>query len=346
MKKFTTTALFSFGKNVFPFLALFLFALWYRFSRLDAPFWVDEFSTVAQAKLFLRYGWRVFHDATQYVEYHNILPHLLVAGSFRWLGEGEFAARLPFMITGALVPVSLYALVQKSFGRYTAFLTGVLAATSYFLITWSRQARGYMLQELLAFVAFILYFQLTTQKKSSFWLKIAFGVSLFLGMLTHTMFVLVIAALAIHYLLFYFRSVRVLITKPWVWGILLLGAISGLVTGQFSTIANYLSLFLQTGLSNNVWYYHAFLWREYALVTFLGTVGLGIAFFTHRKMTTLFLIHAFLQLFFVCFIMGPYVSRYILFIFTYLLIGMAYTLTYFTDLIKKQHPFFLSIVNH
>src|SRR5258708_29339530 len=85
------------SKNWWKPGVIFGLALVYRVKDIwvNHPFWVDEFSTAAQAKLLLKYGFGVFHQPGIYFEFQNISTHFLVALFFHLFGASTFSARLP-----------------------------------------------------------------------------------------------------------------------------------------------------------------------------------------------------------------------------------------------------------
>jgi hypothetical protein len=100
----------------------------------------------------------------------------------------------------------------------------------------------------------------------------------------------------------------------------------------------------QVGLSNNIWYYHAFLWREQTLITFLGLIGLAILVLKNVRQ------HLVLPLILGCYLLffgllfPPYVTRYMLPIFPLLILGMAVTLQELSVLLE-QHTLFIKKLN-
>src|SRR3989338_2675244 len=159
-------------KRIFTALFLtviFIIAFSYRFYglKLNTPFWVDEFYTASQARLVQLYGLSVFNQPGIYFEYHNIIPHFLVGLFFNLFGQKEWITRLPFVIIGSFVPIATFFLARMLFNTPTAVSAVLLTVFSYLEITWSRQARGYILQQLLILLSFILYFHLTQNRKSN-----------------------------------------------------------------------------------------------------------------------------------------------------------------------------------
>lgn len=318
-------------KKLFVFLfviAIFIVSLLYRLRGLisiNPPFWVDEVFTASQANVILKYGLNVFNNSKVYFEYHNISSHFLVALFFNVFGQKEWVARLPFVIIGSFVPVLAFVLSRYIFSLPAAIISSLLISFSYIEIVWSRQARGYVLQQLLVLAAFYLYFKIISYKKNPVWRYLLFAFVLILGILTHTMFYLVIASLLIHYLIFNFSKIKPLLKSGYLYFFIILGVLMIYLTGVWKTVFNFYTA--KVFFTNNLWYYHSFLWREYGLILFLAIIGLLIGFKNKFKETSLIFIYLILHLLFLSFIFKPYVSRYLLPIFPLLFISSGYALS-------------------
>ncbi len=295
--------------------------MWHNYS-----FWVDEFSTARFARNILTYGLGVFNKKDIIVEHHNITTYFIVAAFFKLFKESEFFARLPFVIVGSIIPIVVYFLTKKIFDKTSAICASLLTTFSYFMITWSRQAREFALLQALVLLTLYIYLEITSHKERnilSIFLFLAVGV---VGLLTHAMFYLLVFAILIHYALENKESLLNLVKKKQFWIVFIL------------TLSSSVLLLWQQGIfgffkssqfgANNLWYYHSFLWREYGLITFLGLSGLVIGIINIKKGSSLLLIHFIIQLLFVCFIWGHYLSKYLLPVFPYLFIGMGYFISF------------------
>src|SRR3989344_980495 len=202
-------------KYIWLFL-LFLIALFYRYYgiKLNTPFWVDEFYTVSQARLVQIYGLSVFNQPNIYFEFHNIPTHFLVAAFFNLFGRQEWVARLPFVLIGSLVPIGVFILTKLLFNLPTAISAALLTTFSYFEITWSRQARGYVLQQLLVMLSFYLYFIWLSKNKNKSIPLLSLLAVLFLGFLTHSTFIILLISLGIHFIYTRRTELKKLFKKP------------------------------------------------------------------------------------------------------------------------------------
>lgn len=307
-----------------------LLAFMYRVYGLKAnhPFWVDEFSSAEQAKLVLQHGLKLLTGSAIFFESHNITTHFLIAAFFKMFGTSEFAARLPVAIIGSFVPFAVYLVVNKIFGKTTAYSAAILTTLSYFEIVWSRQARSYAIMQFLILISIYFYLSII-EKKRGVWYYVGFVLSVILGMLTHFLYYIFIISLLLHAVIFYKKII------PWKKVIPFAGVLILLV---FFVSFSYLFRYFHGNFTttNNLWYNHSFLWREYGLITFLGVIGFFMGFIEKPKQMSLVLLHTGLHLIFINFFFPPYVSRYLLPIFPYLLIGMGYTIFVISDRLNEN----------
>ncbi|VVA43828.1 conserved membrane hypothetical protein [Candidatus Roizmanbacteria bacterium] len=331
---------------IFIFLiGVFIISLLYRLRGLvsiNPPFWVDEIFTASQANVVLQYGLNVFNNTKVYFEYHNITTHFLVALFFKIFGKSEWVARLPFVIIGSFVPVMAFIFSRFIFNLPTSIVSSILISFAYIEITWSRQARGYVLQQLLLLAAFYLYFKITSYKKNPVWRYLLLAFVLILGVLTHTMFYLIIASLLIHYLIFNFSKIKIFIKSIYLYIFLIAGGTLIYLSRIGDTIVYFYNS--KTFFTNNLWYYHSFLWREYGLILFLAITGLLIGLKNKFKETSLIFIYLIMNLLFLSFIFKPYVSRYLLPIFPLLFILACYALTSIQKLFYDRHHIFIAFL--
>jgi hypothetical protein len=327
--------------TIVKIIALFLLAGAFRISFNNNFFWVDEFSTATQAQLLLEHGSDIFNQSSNYFEAHNITTHLITAGSFFLFGFGEWQAKLPMMLLGSFIPVLIYIFAKKIFNKNTALVASLLSIFSYWQITWSRQARGYVLQQLLVLLTLLCY-QLLLKKFSKPRLFFLITVSLF-GLLTHTTYILILLALGVHFILFNREKVMGVVTKP----LFLISAAFLLLlasyTGQLSIITDNLKILIGYH-PNNLAYYHSFLWREQTIISLLAFLGTLLIFFKKKKYSlgSLLLLPVILYLFFVSFLFAPYVSRYLLPIFPLLIVLSGMAVSEIAALISKKQQLLIS----
>lgn len=315
------------GVFLFPLL-LFILSLCYRLKGLSlpVPFWVDEFSSAHQAQLFLSHGLEILKSIggpPLYIEERNILTHMIIAASFKLFGVSEFTARLPQAFIGASVPVAVYFLAKEIFSLRVAVPASLLTATSYFQITWSRQARGYMLQQLLVLMTFYFYLKFLQQesRKGSLF---ALSFCILCGLLTHPFFYIVVVTLLLHYCWIHRGSIKT--TFAYKVGYAVAGAMllyTVIKIGALSVILD------AAGSVNNLWYYHSFLWREYSIVTILALLGIPLVYRYYHSgpnQSLLLLLYICLHIGFISFGFAPYTTRYLSPLFPLLFILAAYTL--------------------
>lgn len=304
------------------------------------PLWIDEYSAVDQALLIAQYGISAFSNPQLFLEHHNITTHILIALSFKTFGVSEWSARLPFAVIGSFIPVLIYFLGQKMFNKATALSASTLIVFSYFLITWSRQARGYVLLQLCILVVLYYYLKLVKEKKPNIVSLIIIGLFSLLGVLTHSFFYLLLISLFLHSVLLH-KNMIVNALSP---KTIFLGAcvVVIFVITQSNIFSALLGLIAagNLGFKNNLWYYHSFLWREYGIVTLLFIIGAVKAVLDKKTNTIVVIMYAIFHLLFITFLYGHYISKYLLPFFPIYMLFAAhgiYTITNTLFSTQKQH---------
>ncbi|OGK17522.1 hypothetical protein A2774_00850 [Candidatus Roizmanbacteria bacterium RIFCSPHIGHO2_01_FULL_39_12c] len=319
------------------FAVSFLYRI-YGLSTHNPPFWVDEFSSANQGKILLKHGFSAFVNPEFVIEHYNVTTHLLIAATYRLFGVNELAARLPIVLIGSFVPIAVYLLAKFLFNQAVAISASLLTLFSYFEIVWSRQARGYIIVQFLLLLTLLFYLRIIGQKKSRPFLILLFSFSILSGILTHPFFYLVLLTLVLHFLITNLKRIPKLIKNPFFYltalGLAVSASQIGLVKGLISQFK------AGTFVSNNLWYYHSFLWREYGILTLLGILGYLIYFFRNRKTAILLLLYLAIHLLFVSFGFKPYVSRYLLPVFPLFLIGMSFSLWQLLSTLPSRHSRF------
>ena len=196
--------------NLSAIFLLFCVSFIWRFYGLlgNYPFWVDEFSSAFSARMIMHYGLSYFGNPSLNIEYNNILANLFIALFFKMFGLYEWAARLPFVIIGALVPGMVYLLAEKVFNRTVAISAGLLTAFSYFEIVWSRQARGYVLTQLLVVLTLSVYVHILVAGKKDRRLYFLLAGLIFAGLLTHFSYAILIVAVVLHSIAINFHTLK------------------------------------------------------------------------------------------------------------------------------------------
>lgn len=313
-------------KKVFASLILITcVSFLYRLTGIqhNDPFWIDEFSSANQARLLLNHGLQVFSNPYFHIEYHNLTSNSLIAFFFKLFGEQEWTARLPFVLIGSLIPALMFLLSFQLFGIPTALGASLLGIFSYYQITWSRQARGYPLLQLLVLLLLYLYVKFLKRGTLSHLEYVIALITIVTGVTTHSFFFILIFMICAHYVLFNRHQIQTILKKPLVYIVSFIVLViiikTSIMSGFITTIASY-----SVGIYNNVWYYHSFLWREYGLITFLAIVGYLLGIIRQKKVVSIVVAYIALHLIFVSFFYGHYISKYLNPIFPLVLIGAAY----------------------
>ena len=115
--------------------------------RLGTPsFWVDEAFT----------AWRTEQSYAELIEGYHWLYQTIVNLWATFAGTSEWSLRVPSVVGAMLACALLVVLARMFFERRVALLSGLLLATSPFLVKWSQQARGYTLLVALSVLSWIL----------------------------------------------------------------------------------------------------------------------------------------------------------------------------------------------
>ena len=322
--------------QVFLACGIFITALIFRIYGIlnNLPFWVDEFSSGTQARLILDHGLRVFTDKSLLFEFQNITTHFLIAGSFMIFGQHEWAARLPMVIIGSLVPVAVYFLTKTLTNKATALVAAILITFSYFEIVWSRQARGYVLLQLLIIVTIYFYHTYLRTRHHSIKTYAGFALLILAGFLTHFLYLIVIAAISIDYIWLYRNKLTKILRSPLIYVALAGFALLLYKLGGINAIETFKSAKFFS--ANNLGYYHSFLWREYGLFTFLSLIGWVSLYFKKNGQVGYILLYSIAHLVFVTFFFGHHMSKYLLPMFPILLIGAAIGIVTLSDSISAS----------
>lgn len=315
-------------------IILFLYAAFFRVSLVNHPFWVDEFSSAIQARLLNTYGiLGYFLQTDYYAEPNNILSHLLIAFSFNFFGEHEWSARLPFMIIGSVVPLAVFLLGKTLFNTRTGVVAALLSTTSYFMITWPRQARGYPLQQLLLLLLLLFYTKYRfTHERKFFVLLILTG---FLGILTHYFFTLFVIIIGIFLALHHKSDIKKQLIP--IVGVSVAVVITIFLTGILQNAVQTLINIFKQSPPNNLWYYHALLWREETVIIFLAVLGVIFSFFKQVRYVWTFYWLIGLQLVVLFFFLPAYTSRYLLPIFPLLILFASYCINQLSEWAAQEY---------
>jgi len=123
-----------------------------RLVSLNQSLWLDEATSANVAVMSLPEFFNKFIPA----DFHPPLYYLFLMGWSRVFGISEISLRIPSVIFGVATVYFVYLIAKKLFDIKTAFIAGVLSATSGLLIYYSQEARMYSLTALL--VSMLFYF--------------------------------------------------------------------------------------------------------------------------------------------------------------------------------------------
>ncbi len=114
-----------------------LSALILRLATLDGDsLWIDEGYTLAAAQLPLSTMWSVPFDT------HPPL-HFTIVKFFSWIGDPEWAVRLPSALFGLATLAPLYLLARRQLGNFGAIIAISVWALAYTQIVYANNGRNY-----------------------------------------------------------------------------------------------------------------------------------------------------------------------------------------------------------
>ena len=165
--------------------------------RLGAPaLWFDEAYTWRQ----VHKGYLAQFEGYQPFYYWIEKPWTALAGTSEW------ALRFPSVVGAMLASALLVVLARKLFDRRIALVSGLLLATSPFVVKWSQQARVYPLLLAASLVATLLLLRALDRRSRAAWA--VYGLSYALLLVTHAVVGLLL--LPVHAVLVVQRRDRVL----------------------------------------------------------------------------------------------------------------------------------------
>ncbi len=320
----------KFNRQFFLLILIFVGSLAFRLNGLfdNHPLWVDEFSTANQAELLGRYGFHLINNNALFFEFNKLTSALIGLLGLQFFGHHEWALRIFFVMIGSLIPLAVYRFSKYIGPQEAALPAALLATTSYFLITWSRQARSYSLQVLLMVIATYLYLVITHTKPTKKKLIAYAGVAL-IGIFTHPFFYIVLVSHACSYLLTSIQRSKNTFKKENISALLIIVLVAGLTFLGKNTVEAYLGKLVS--ISNNLWLYHAYLWREYGMITLIGSLGLLLGLYQKRTYFLPIILHAVFHTIFITFFFATATTRYTLPLFPWFFIGMGYLFAVTTD---------------
>lgn len=319
----------KFNKQFFLLILIFVCSLAFRLNGLfdNHPLWVDEFSTANQAELFGRYGFHLVNNNALFFEFNKLTSTIIGLLGLQMFGHHEWALRILFVLFGSFIPLAVYKLTKYIGPQEAALPATLLTTTSYFLITWSRQARSYSIQVLLMIIATYLYLIITQGKHSKKTLIAYAGIAL-CGIFTHPFFYILLVSHSCAYLITSVNKYKH-IKKEHIGAIIGILLVIGLTFLGKNTLEAYVGKLVS--VSNNLWLYHAYLWREYGMITLIGTLGLLLGLYQRRAHFLPIILHTIFHAVFITFFFATATTRYTLPLFPWFFIGMGYLFAVASD---------------
>lgn len=185
-------------KNRVTFIAILLAGFLIRFYGLgDKPFHEDEGWTLNHV---LRFSWRELFSHQNYELMTPPLFYLLEKLSATFLGISEFSLRIPSVLFGSLSIFWVYQAGRLMKSETAGLAAAALAAFSPLSILYSQMARSFGLLGFWAILCFVFFIRYYESRKPLFFL--AFLSAAMLGLFTHFLFLNLLLANALFFILF------------------------------------------------------------------------------------------------------------------------------------------------
>lgn len=158
------------GLHIFSLLVIFLIGTAIRiYLNFFKPFSLDE---GASFNMFINHP--LYRGLTNYFMPGNHLFYTFLAHiSSRIFGMYPFAIRLPALIAGILTIPASYLFVRRFYNKHAALLASAFVASSFYLITYSLEARGYSIVTLFSLIILIIATYLKQNRNLFLWYLLA-----------------------------------------------------------------------------------------------------------------------------------------------------------------------------
>lgn len=227
-------------------------------------YWMDEAFSITLAQAIVQHGYPLL-DSGQII-WRDPIYHYLLALSTAVGGISEISTRIISVMAGMGSVVLLGYIAQQWFGPKVGLITLALMSLSYWEITWSRQARMYMLFQLLGWITLFL---LEQYKKNSKLFFIWIIVSVIITIFTHRLGIIVIS-LGIIFLAAQKHIKNIFLHSSLIVGLVLVSAVASR---------------LYYGHWVNYWlHYWQYLLLQYPVTLFFAGLGVGLLFYKQHRL--------------------------------------------------------------
>lgn len=148
-------------------LIIIILGFIYRYQGIvkQLSFWNDEINAALMGRGILWYGKPVTPYGSGWGLYQLGL-HFITATSFKIFGINEWSGRLPSVIVGTLLIITIYIIANKILGKRQALISSFICSFSQIQLAWSTQLRPYIWLELFTLLnIYFLYKYLSENKK-------------------------------------------------------------------------------------------------------------------------------------------------------------------------------------
>ncbi len=133
----------------------------------EQSYWIDEAYSIAIAEAISQHGYPLLGSGE--VIWRSSVYHYLLAVPVAVFGTSELSARILSIGIGVLTILLVGYISKKWFSPKVAIIVMVLMSFSYWEIAWSRQARMYILFQLLFWLAVFLFERWQNKKIHLLW---------------------------------------------------------------------------------------------------------------------------------------------------------------------------------
>lgn len=269
-------------------VALTLSGLLTRLIGVDAmSYWMDEGFSISIAQAILQHGYPLLDSGV--VTWRDPFFHYLLAGIMAAFGTTEWATRLLSVLAGAAFIPLMGVIASRWFSSERAGVLAMIAVTfSTWEITWSRQARMYMLFQLLFWLTLYCFERWygnrhahdRAQRQHRF--LIAALVGIVLTALTHQFGVLLIPIILFRIVLdWLFQTHRAALVSAFGFILIVIGSVVASVV--------IMQIALDTPTVQYWQHYTRFLKREHIVMLSLAVCGILIGLQTKHRVRVMWL---------------------------------------------------------
>ena len=184
---------------------ILLFSLAMRLWKIDfQSLWLDELHTMNESDPDIE--WKDMMSYLKCCDQHPPLYFFLARISFEIFGHTALSARIICAITGTVSVWAMYLLGKEILNRNLGLIVASLTSVNYFNLSYSQEARGYILAFLFSILSFLFLVRLL--KKMNIKNSLFYGLFSLLLLYSHYYSLFAVASQIVIIVLFFFFSER------------------------------------------------------------------------------------------------------------------------------------------